>query len=106
MRGLLRARLHNRGERTDHSPRATAFLERIERGALKVRLLDTVIFKTISTLQSFYHESPEAIRDNLSPLLQVPGIVLPRGRRVQNRLVVWLAGHPIATRTTEEVRRL
>ena len=71
---------HLRQDHPDHSPRATALLEQIERGELKVRVLDTVVFETVFTLQSFYRQPRAAIRDGLLPLLEMPGIILP-GKR-------------------------
>lgn len=75
---LLRHLLQDNQEQ---SPRATAFLARIERGEIKVRLTDTVIFETVFTLQRQYRVSRSEIRDNLLPLIQLPGIVLPGKRR-------------------------
>jgi uncharacterized protein len=65
----------------DHSPRASAFLKRIEAGEVKVRTSDTVIFETVFTLQKVYRRPKAAIRDTLLPLLELPGIVLPQKRR-------------------------
>jgi predicted nucleic acid-binding protein len=74
---------HLRQDHADHSPRATALLARVERGEFRVRLLDTVVFETVFTLQSFYREGRDAIRNNLLPLLALPGIVLPGKRRLR-----------------------
>jgi predicted nucleic acid-binding protein len=65
----------------DHSPRASAFLKRIEAGEGKVRTSDTVIFETVFTLQKVYRRPKAAIRDSFLPLLELPGIVLPQKRR-------------------------
>jgi predicted nucleic acid-binding protein len=65
----------------DHSPKASAFLKRIEAGEVKVRTSDTVIFETVFTLQKVYRRPKAAIRDTLLPLLELPGIVLPQKRR-------------------------
>jgi uncharacterized protein len=65
----------------NHSPRASAFLKRIEAGETKVRTSDTVIFETVFTLQKVYRQPKAAIRDTLLPLLELPGIVLPSKRR-------------------------
>ena len=46
---------HLRADNAEHSPRATAYLERIEREELKVRTADTVIFETAFTLERTYH---------------------------------------------------
>jgi uncharacterized protein len=64
-----------------HSPKASAFLKRIEEGAVKVRTSDTVIFETVFTLQKEYRQPKQAISDALLPLLELPGIVLPQKRR-------------------------
>ena len=72
---------HLREDHADFSPRATALLRRIEEGALKVRTADTVIFETVFTLERFYKQSKEAIRDAFLPLVELPGIVLPGKRR-------------------------
>jgi uncharacterized protein len=66
-----------------HSPKASAFLKRIEAGEVKVRTADTVIFETIFTLQKVYRQPKTAIRDSLLPLIELPGIVLPSKRRYQ-----------------------
>ena len=72
---------HLREDHADFSPRATALLRRIEEGELKVRTSDTVVFETVFTLGRSYKQSKEAIRDNLLPLIELPGIVLPGKRR-------------------------
>jgi uncharacterized protein len=63
------------------SPKASAFLKRIEEGSVKVRTSDTVIFETVFTSQKAYRQPKQAIRDALLPLLELPGIVLPSKRR-------------------------
>src|SRR5947209_17630207 len=72
---------HLRGDHADFSPRATALLQRIEQGALKVRTADTVIFETVFTLERTYKQSKEAIRDAFLPLIELPGIELPGKKR-------------------------
>src|SRR5918994_6970285 len=74
---------HLRGDHPDFSPRATALLQRIEQGTLKVRTADTVIFETVFTLERVYKQSKEAIRDAFLPLIELPGIVLPGKRRLR-----------------------
>jgi predicted nucleic acid-binding protein len=59
-----------------HSPKASAFLKRIEEGLLEARTSETVIFETVFTLQKVYRQPKAAIRDTLLPLLELPGIVL------------------------------
>ena len=74
---------HLRGDHPDFSPRATALLQRIEQGSLKVRTADTVIFETVFTLERVYRQSKEAIRNAFLPLIELPGIILPGKRRVR-----------------------
>jgi len=62
----------------EHSPRATAFFSGIERGEIEVRALETVIFETVFTLERRLRHSKGAVRDNVLPLLRLPGISLPR----------------------------
>lgn len=65
----------------DHSPRATAYLERLERGEIEVRTADTVVFETAFLLERRYRLPKSAVRDALLPLLELPGVVLPGKRR-------------------------
>ncbi|HEX2172620.1 MAG TPA: PIN domain-containing protein [Dehalococcoidia bacterium] len=63
------------------SPRATAYLARIERGEIQAQISDLVIFELVFTLQRTYRRSKETIRDVLLPFLDLPGILLPGKRR-------------------------
>jgi len=65
------------------SPRSTAYLARIEHGEIKVRTADTVVFEAVFTLQRQYGVPKADIRDNLLPILELPGIVLPGKRRLR-----------------------
>ena len=77
---LLRHLLHDHPEQ---SPSCTAYLARIERGEIKARIADTVVFETVFTLQRQYRHSKNAIRDALLPLIELPGIVLPGKRALR-----------------------
>jgi uncharacterized protein len=77
----------------NHSPRASAFLKRIEAGETKVRTSDTVIFETVFTLQKVYRQPKAAIRDTLLPLLELPGIVLPSKRRYRKVFSLYVASN-------------
>jgi predicted nucleic acid-binding protein len=72
---------HLRQNHPDFSPRATAYLARVERGELKVRTADTVIFETVYTLQRSYRQLKPDIRAAFLPLVELPGILLPGKRR-------------------------
>ena len=65
----------------EQSPKATVFLIRIERGELKVRASELVIFETVFTLQRRYQQPKARIREILLPLILLPGILLPGKRR-------------------------
>src|SRR5919206_1580287 len=84
---------HLRADHADFSPRATALLARIEQGSLKVRTADTVIFETVFTLERFYKQSREAIRDAFLPLIELPGIVLPGKRRFRKVFIYYIDKH-------------
>jgi predicted nucleic acid-binding protein len=74
---------HLLGDHPDHSPRATDYLARIERGELSVRTADTVIFELVFTLERSFRQPKARIRDVLLALLALPGIVLPGKRRLR-----------------------
>ena len=61
----------------NQSPRSTKYLARIERGEIKVRITDTIIFEVVFTLQRQYKQPKAAIRDHLLPLIELPGVTLP-----------------------------
>lgn len=75
---------HLRQDHPDHSPRATAYLDRVERGEQRVRITETVVFETVFTLESFYRQPRPAIRESLLPLIDLVGILLP-GKRLIGR---------------------
>lgn len=75
----------------DHSPRATLYFDRIERGGLRVETTGTVVFETVFTLQSFYKHPRPLIRDNVLPLLGLPGIVLPGKRRFRHAFDLYVS---------------
>jgi len=65
----------------DQSPRATAYLRRIEQGEVQVCISDIVVFETVFTLQRQYRRAKAEIAQHLLPLLELPGILLPGKRR-------------------------
>jgi uncharacterized protein len=72
---------HLLADHPEQSPRATAYLARVEGGELQVHLADTVIFEVVFTLERFYRQPKALIRDALLPLIEMPGVVLPGKRR-------------------------
>src|SRR5439155_20208516 len=82
---------HLRQDDPDRSPRATAFLARIERGEVKGHITDLVVFEAVYTLQRTYKQPKAAIRDALLPLIELPGIVLPGKRRYRRVFELYVA---------------
>jgi predicted nucleic acid-binding protein len=74
------------------SPKATAILDRIERGELQVRTSDTVIFETVFTLQRGYQQPRDRIADALLSLLELPGILLPGKRHYRKVFALYRQG--------------
>jgi uncharacterized protein len=72
---------HLLADHPDHSPRATAYLLRMEQGEVEVLTSEIVVFETVFTLERRYHRSKASIREALTGLLDLPGIVLPGKRR-------------------------
>jgi predicted nucleic acid-binding protein len=73
---------HLLGDDADQSPRATAYLERVERGEIRAHISDLVVLEVVFTLQRQYRQPKERIRDAVLPLVELPGILLPGKRRL------------------------
>ena len=71
-----------------HSPLATAHLAQIEQGQIRARTADTVVFEVVFTLQRYYKQPREKIRDSFLPLLELPGIILP-GKQHFRQVFTW-----------------
>ena len=68
---------HLVGDHEVHSPRATALMHRIERGEVRVRIAETVIFETVYGLARIYRQPKDKIRDGLLALLELSSLMLP-----------------------------
>jgi predicted nucleic acid-binding protein len=68
---------HLRQDDPQLSPKATAILDRIERGQLQASTSDIVIFEVAFSLQRSYRVPRERIAEALLPLIELSGIVLP-----------------------------
>jgi predicted nucleic acid-binding protein len=66
-----------------HSPRATAYLQRIEQGEFQAHTALMIVFEVVFTLERFYKQGKTDIRDHFLPLLELPGILLPRKRQLR-----------------------
>jgi predicted nucleic acid-binding protein len=82
---------HILADHPDHSQRATAYLQRIERGEIAVRTTDTVIFETVFTLERFYKVPRSDIRDQWLPLITLPGIRLTGKRAYRHVFDLYIA---------------
>jgi predicted nucleic acid-binding protein len=76
---------HLLGDHPQHSPKATALFERIERGELRAQTSEMVIFETVFTLERSYHIPKAEIRDSVLALLALSGLVI-RGKRRYQRI--------------------
>lgn len=74
---------HLTQDHPDHSPRATAYLARIEAGEFRVRTAETVVFEAVFTLQRHYKVPKARIRDLVLPIVLLPGIVLVGKQRLR-----------------------
>lgn len=80
---------HLRQDHPEFSQRATAYFERIARDELVVETSDPVVFETVYTLQRFYRQPKDAIRDSLLPLLELRGIRLPNKPRFRHAFAIY-----------------
>lgn len=72
------------------SPRATAYLQRIENRELRVRITDIVIFETVFLLERTYRQPKAAIVASLLPLINLPGIILPGKRKFRDVFTLYV----------------
>jgi predicted nucleic acid-binding protein len=84
---------HVPGDNPNHSPRATAYIGRIEAGEISVRTVDTVVFESVFTLEKHYRLPRAVIRDAPQEILGLPGIVLPGKRWYRYAFDLWV-NHP------------
>ena len=84
---------HLRQDHADHSPRATAFLQRVRVGQQRARTADAVVFETVFTLERTYKQPRAAIVSVLLPLLLLPALTLPNKRRIRRSFRLYLQ-HP------------
>ena len=72
---------HLLADHAEQSPKATAYLARVEQGEIQVYIADTVIFEAVFTLERHYHQPKEQRSGTaMLPLIELPGVMLP-GKR-------------------------
>jgi predicted nucleic acid-binding protein len=77
---------HIRQDHADHSPRASAFLGRIETGELIATTDELVVSETVYVLQSYYRMSRAAIAGALLPIMALPNLWIPNKARLRRTL--------------------
>jgi predicted nucleic acid-binding protein len=65
----------------NHSPRATAYLARIQAGQTQGCIAETVVFEIVFILERTHKQGKSAISDSVLPLIELPGLVVPNKRR-------------------------
>lgn len=73
---------HLTQDHADFSPKATAFLGRVERGEIQARTADTAIFETVFLLERRYGRAKPDIRDGVLALVDLPALALPNKHRL------------------------
>jgi uncharacterized protein len=81
---------HLLGDNEELSPRATAFIERVDRGEVRVYTSDAVISEVVFTLERSYRQPKPLIRQGLQKLLALPGLVLPGKQRIRRVLDLYV----------------
>jgi uncharacterized protein len=72
---------HLLGDDPAQSPRATAYFQAIDQGLRKARISDILVFEVVFTLERGYRRSKTEIQSAVLPLLELPGMLLPRKRK-------------------------
>jgi uncharacterized protein len=81
---------HLTGDVPEQAEKATAYLEKIERGEIKAVTSDIVVFEVVWTLGRYYKKSKQEINDAVLPLLELPHIRLPGKRRLRRVFDLYL----------------
>jgi len=81
---------HLTADHPEQSPRASAFLRRVEAGQVRVWTTWAVVFEAVFTLERVYRRSKAEVRDALVPLLELPGLRLPGKRRLRRVLDLYV----------------
>lgn len=74
---------HVRQDHAEHSPRASAYIARIEAGDLAVKTNELVIFETVYVLQSVYRMPKVDIVGVLLPIIDLPNLKIQNKARLR-----------------------
>ena len=69
--------------------RLLTFFERLEKGELKVKCLDLVIFQTIFVLRSFYKIEKKEILEVMRKILSLNGLYIKNRKIIERTLDLW-----------------
>ncbi len=74
---------HVRQDHPDYSPRASAYIARIETGDLSAQTNELVLSETAYVLQSFYHMTRPAIAAAMLTLIALPNLKISHKARLR-----------------------
>lgn len=72
------------------SPHASAYLQQIEDGNVRVHTEPTVIFETVYLLEMQYRVPRTVVQDGILALLDLPGIVMPGKKRIRDAFALYI----------------
>ncbi len=72
------------------SPKATAYLQQIEDGLVRVHTEPTVIFETVYLLEKQYRVPRPIVRDSVLGIVDLPGVVIPNKRRIRAAFALYI----------------
>lgn len=75
----------------EHSEAANGFFQCIGNGDFTVRMLDTVVFESAYTLESFYEMPRAEIAESLGVIVAEPGIDLPGKELYPEVFSLWVS---------------
>ena len=81
---------HLTQDHADYSPKASAFLARIERGELSANAAEIGIFEAVFTLERAYRASKASIREGLLPLIDMPALLLSGKQRLRRAFELYV----------------
>jgi predicted nucleic acid-binding protein len=79
----------------DHSPRATAFLLKVQSGQVEAESSSSVVAEAVFTMERTYKRAKADIRDALGELISLPTLLLPGKEMVLEALEIY-AGRNIS----------
>lgn len=81
---------HLLGDHPDHSPRATAYLRRVERGEIRLRSADAVVFQPVFVLERSLRFPTTQVRTAVLSVFDLDGIELPNRDRIRRAMALYV----------------